>query len=409
MATARRGPRPLTANEQLLDAMVRHQIGLLRFAGHLRNETWRLLDATEADLREQVQRILRRSAGTITPADLRRIQRVIEVLRETRAEAWSEIDRLWVSELRGLVLAEPSIAAGIVRTVAPVRLDLKVPPPEQLRAIITTHPFEGRVMKDWASQIRAADVGRMEQQIRIGMVQGEDLPSISRRVVGTVRLRGTNGVTEITRREAAGIVRTAVNSYANEARRQFALENDDVVDRELFVATLDSRTTPVCRARDGDVYEIGEGPTPPLHWLCRSLRVMLLDPEAIGVRPFKASTERMLVEEFAQNRRLPGNLRRRVDLPRGTKKAFDEFARRRVRELTGQVPAKVNYDQWLRRQSQDFQRDVLGATRARLYRDGGMSLDRFVDRVGKEIPLRDLARFEADAFRAAGLDPEDFL
>jgi hypothetical protein len=45
-------------------------------------------------------------------------------------------------------------------------------------------------------------------------------------------------------------------------------------------------------------------------------------------------------------------------------------ARQRKRDLTGQVPAKLSYDQWLRTQTKEFQDEVLGPRRAQMFRDG---------------------------------------
>ncbi len=44
------------------------------------------------------------------------------------------------------------------------------------------------------------------------------------------------------------------------------------------VATLDSRNTPVCRARGHKIYPL-DGPKPPAHWGCRSSIVPALKPE----------------------------------------------------------------------------------------------------------------------------------
>jgi hypothetical protein len=88
---------------------------------------------------------------------------------------------------------------------------------------------------------------------------------------------------------------------------------------------------------------------------------------------------------------------------------FDKFSRKRIRELTGQVPATTSYQTWLKSQSKEFQEDVLGKTKAKLFRDGKLQLDKFVTRNGTELTLSQLAKKHADAFRAAGLNPEDFI
>lgn len=388
-------------NEAWFDAMIRHQIGLLRVSGAVRNRILTVLDATESDIREQITTRLAASRS------VSRQEALIAAIRAIRSEAWQRSAEIWREELLQIVQQEPEFLAQSMRTVAPVQLDLTLPSPQLLRSIVTTRPFEGRVLREWAADIRRADLRRIESAIRIGVVQGEPPDVIARRVVGTVRQQGRDGVTEISRRQAQAITRTAINSYTNQAKREFYQINNDILTEELYVATLDSRTTPICRSLDGQRFPIGRGPIPPLHFNCRSLRVAALDGEALGRRPQRQFTQQQLLREYSRNQgfRAPS---RRADLPRGHKGPFDDFARQRIRELTGTIDGKVTYQQWLGRQSREFQADVLGNTRARLFRDGNLDLPRFVNRRGDEFPLSELARREAAAFRAAGLDPDDF-
>jgi SPP1 gp7 family putative phage head morphogenesis protein len=48
-----------------------------------------------------------------------------------------------------------------------------------------------------------------------------------------------------------------------------------------WVAMLDSRTTEICRSRNGNVYIYGEGPLPPAHYNCRSKAVSLAEGDAL--------------------------------------------------------------------------------------------------------------------------------
>lgn len=394
------GGVPDDANEAFFDALVRHQIGLLRLSGRVRNRVLAILDETERDISEQIRRRL--AAGRSTS----RQEALIKTITAIRSDAWKKAAVVWREEMLEIVKAEPEFLEEAVRTTSPAILNIVLPPVALLRTIVTQRPFEGQVLRDWSSGIRRADLRRMESQIRIGITQGESAAAIARRIVGTVRQRGRNGVTEITRRQAAGITRTAVNAMANQAKREFYKANSDLFEEELYVATLDARTTPICRSLDGETFPVGKGPIPPLHFNCRSLRVAALDGEAIGERPARAFTQRRLLDEY--NRANGTSARTRDALPRGHKGPFDQFARQRMRELTGRVPAKVTYQEWLGRQSREFQDDVLGPTRARLFRRGDLTLDKFVNRQGDELSLSELATREKAAFRAAGLDPEDF-
>jgi SPP1 gp7 family putative phage head morphogenesis protein len=397
-----------TINEDLLDALVRHQIYLLRFSGSLRNKIIKLLNETEDDLEAEIRRRLARSAEGATSANLKRAELLVAAIKKLRLKAWSQVTDTWVEELTDLAKQEPAFLAGLYKTLAPVTLDLLLPTAETLAALVRARPFQGRVLREWAKSVAAADIRRIEDQIKIGLVQGQTPAELARRVVGTGVLGGSDGVTATTRRNVEAITRTAVNAYSNAAKREFYKANAGLFDEELYVATLDERTTRICSSLDGERFPVGKGPIPPLHFNCRSLRVALFDGQVLGSRPMKSITERETVREYQRANGLAVT-GRRADLPRGHKGTYDSYARGRIREMTGQVPASTTYQEFLSRQSRSFQDDVLGPTRARLFRTGRLDLKKFVNRAGDELTLAELARKHADVFRQAGLDPEDFL
>src|SRR3546814_8134406 len=88
-------------------------------------------------------------------------------------------------------------------------------------------------------------------------------------------LRGTkaagyaDGLLEISRRDAAAVVRTAVNHTGNYAREALYAENADIVSKVQWHSTLDGRTCPQCAGLDGKTFELGKGPRPPAHYGCR--------------------------------------------------------------------------------------------------------------------------------------------
>lgn len=391
-----------TFNEVFFDSVIRHQIGLMRLSGSIRERVVNLLDATEADMADKVRSRLLNRRGLNTPGDVLRMQRLIKVLRGTRIKAWKQVTALWVEEMQKLAVAEPAFIDGLLKSSVPVTLGTVIPQTSFLKAIVTSKPFEGKVMRKWAESIARADLARIEQSIRIGMVQGETGPQIARRIVGTKSLRGRNGTTEVTRRHAAAITRTAVNGIANHAKRLYYVENKDLFKEELYVATLDARTTHICMSLDGNKYPIGEGPIPPVHINCRSLRIAVITPEAVGSRPIREFTQKGLVRDYTRQNGLKLTSSR-AKLPRGHKGPFDAFARKRMRDLTGRAPAKTTYQQFLGRQTTEFQNDVLGVTRAKLFRTGGLTLDKFVNHTGKLFTLEQLQAAHGAAFKAAGV------
>jgi len=88
---------------------------------------------------------------------------------------------------------------------------------------------------------------------------------------------------------------------------------------------------------------------------------------------------------------------------RKTGRPIQEVRKRWADENIGFTPAATDYNSWLRTQPPSFQADVLGPARAKLFREGGLSLDRFVDSTGRQYTLLELARDNARAFGRAGL------
>ena len=136
-------------------------------------------------------------------------------------------------------------------------------------------------------------------------------------------------------------------------------------------------------------------------------RIPYLAGIELSGRTAKPTTQKELVREFAAGRNL-GDISARENLPKGTKGAFDIFEKRRLKELIGNVPQHVTYQEWLSRQSASFQDEVLGKAKGKLFRLGKLPLDRFVDREGRELTLHQLAQLEREAFVRAGLNPEEF-
>ena len=152
---------------------------------------------------------------------------------------------------------------------------------------------------------------------------------------------------------------------------------------------MDIRTTLICAANDGNIFNVGEGVIPPLHFGCRSLRVAYINPDNWANRGFDSSTERQFLREFTEENNL-SNVSDPTNLPRGFKGRYNTFVRSRRRELVGQVPATTTFNDWLRNQSTEFQNNYLGINRAEAYRSGDFKIDRFLAPDGGTLTLEEL-------------------
>jgi hypothetical protein len=115
------------------------------------------------------------------------------------------------------------------------------------------------------------------------------------------------------------LVRTSINQVANAASQQVYEANQDITKKYRYIATLDTRTSAICRALDGREFEYGKGPMPPQHFNCRSTTVPIIDPDI---------------------------------LPPST------VATRASKD--GPVPVNTSYGQWLKDQPRSVQEEVLG-------------------------------------------------
>lgn len=395
----------MTVNEQFYNALVQHQIYLLKYSASVRNQIVKILNQCDEQLAKEL--LLMKRNPLKTKADWQRLQALQQKIEGLRAAAWGEATSFLNDEMGQYTHTEATLLKEITQSVVPVVLAINLPSPNLLKSIVKTRPFSGRLLKDWAENMASSDIARIQAAVQNGLILGNTNAQITKAVIGSSTLKGLDGVTEITRRQVHSVVRTAVMHFSNQARNEFFQENKDLFNEEVFVATLDQRTTPLCASLDGKRFKIGEGPIPPLHMQCRSLRVANIDGAFLGERPAKPFTEKELLKEWGEGRGFE-SLNSRDQIPRGYKKDFDQWKKKKVREMTGRVPASTNYGDWLKAQSVDFQNEILGKTKAKLFRDGGLTLTHFVDKDGSTLTLAELAAKYENKFKKAGLNPDKF-
>jgi hypothetical protein len=400
-----------TANEIYRDAVLRHQIGLRRYSAGLAKKVAVLLEEADKALTAQLNMRLADFTPGQTDFTSERWKALLSDIRDQREAVVQQIQALTRGELPPLSVMEGAREVAILEAAIPIRVELATIAADQLRAIITSKPFHGRLLKDWFMELKHTDQSRLIQALQIGMVQGEPITELVRRIIGTRANAYADGILAITRRDANTIVRTAVNHVSNTARSYVWDANEDIIQCRIWTATLDGRTSAMCRARDGHGAPVGnqelpegvpplEPPdaTPPGHMNCRSTMVAYINGVGVvGHRPTVTDT---------RTRR-----QREIDFRKQAKaegKTIQQVRKEWSDKHIGRVPAATTYQEFLARQSVLFQNEVLGPTRAALFRNGGLKLDQFVDRAGNELNLHDLAATEPEAFVLAGLDPDRF-
>jgi SPP1 gp7 family putative phage head morphogenesis protein len=199
----------------------------------------------------------------------------------------------------------------------------------------------GEVLTKAFRGIAVEQAERFSQVVRNGLLTGETTQSIAKRLIGnlefsetakTVRQLAAAGgqLTAVADNQILTLIRTSVNQVANTASQQVYEANQDITEKYRYVATLDSRTSSICAALDGQQFEYGKGPTPPQHFNCRSTTVPVIDYDQLS-RDFGFKVEPPAVGKRAA--------------------------------AGGMVPANENYGQWLKGQSNKIKADALGPSR----------------------------------------------
>lgn len=351
-----------TVNEELLDRQIRHAVYLQRYSAGTSRKMLNLLRAAEVDLRN---RLLDDLEGLESSFTQKRLAAVLRNVRAMRRDLYETMGETLASDLAELADYEVGYQLSLLDDVTPLAVTFTAPSAATVRAAALSQPFRGRLLKDWANKLRDDDLVRVKQEIRLGVVEGDSIPNIVRRIRGTRALGYTDGVLEISRREATAVARTAVNHTVTAAKNTVVKANEDVIKGVQWLATLDGRTSAVCRARDNVVYPTDSGPRPPAHINCRStITYVLKSWEELGID--------------------------RQEIDAGTRASMD-----------GEVPEDLSYGDWLKRQNRGFIDDVLGKSKAKLFIDGELPIDRFIDRRGTELTLAQLQQRDPGAWQKA--------
>jgi SPP1 gp7 family putative phage head morphogenesis protein len=354
-----------TLNDELLDQAVSHSIDLQRYGNGAVARMLALLAKTDSDLFLQLTAALEKM-----PPERFTVQRLDSLLASVRAlngKSYTRMHDALQVELKDLTDYEAGYQKDLFESTLPAQVSVASVSVEQVYAAAMAQPFQGRLLKEWADSLEAGRMQRISDAIRIGYVENQTIAQIVQRLRGTRALRYNDGLIQIDRRHAEAVVRTAVSHTAAFAQERFYDQNAGLIKALRWTSVLDSRTSAICQALDGKLYPLKSGRRPPAHWNCRS-------------------TMTPVVKSFKE-------LGLKADeLPLSTRASID-----------GQVPADMTYQQWIKRQPAGRQNEILGNTKGKLFRDGGLEVDRFVDRSGHVFTLAELRIRDAAAFKRAGL------
>jgi SPP1 gp7 family putative phage head morphogenesis protein len=376
------------ATEKLIEQTTRHSIYTQRFAGRLAN----LFDPYIDRLIRELKLIMIEAPETTQ--SIRRINQIVSQWRSASLAIYGDYnDDVLFEELRPFATNESEWELDNLKSVVKSpSVTLAAPSPVQVWAAVNSTPLifpdsNGvKLLDPFIKGWEKAQIDAVSNIIRTGFITGRTSHQI------TQDITGKNGYLDNQNRKSIKtMVRTATNQISNMARNETFAENDDIVIGYQIIATLDGRTSSICRHHDnGKVYNKGliiwaDGsrektkarPMPAFHPNCRSTTVAILD-------------ERYGIDDVTSTRASAG--------------------------VSGgkQVSATEGYYSWLKKQGEQgpkglkFVQDVLGRERGDLLINGGLSSKQFqkltIDELFRPIPLDELRKKQSLQFAFDKID-----
>ncbi|KQN09971.1 hypothetical protein ASE85_03305 [Sphingobium sp. Leaf26] len=358
----------MSSNEILRDAAIRHAIQSERFSKGLATKIVKLLNSADADIVATLAKrlaLIEERGRDLGPVTTKRLEVLLNELRQINEAVYKRVASGLKADLVDYASYEVDWAANGLKDATWPTVMLTLPPANYLATLVETSPIDGHLLKSWTDHMSTRRHQRIEQAIRVGLVEGEGLDKIITRVRGTKANNYTDGILNISRNSAQSLVLTASSTIANNAREEVYKRNSRLIKKLKWVSTLDSRTSPICQSRDGQLYDLDKPhPTAPAHIRCRSLLI-----------PITKSFDELGLED-------------RQNVP----------PRYRA-SMNGRVSGDETLETLVPKWPKDQQDELLGAGRAQLVRDG-------------KVKFRDLFRDNgthkslAELRRAEGLAPE---
>lgn len=381
---------------KIYDEAVKDVVKFDKYAAGLNNRVQSLLQKTQNEIVASIA-ANDPTAPTMTKWKLARLEKLNEDISEILKIGYDEIKKEVDGALKSVGAAQATNVVGSLNKSIGANIFDVTLTPDEVVGIVENTMIQGNVIGEWwdkqSADVQAklsAQMAAGTQAIQIGLMQGESVGDLINRVRGTKLIPG---VMALTKREATALVRTSVMQVANAVRMETYKKNRDILEGIAWCSTLDNRTTPLCQALDGKEWDMELNPIdhdmeypggPPAHWQCRSTIL----PVTLSWKALAGSKSKLSQKQLNELDKIPVGERA---------------------SMNGLVPANLNYNNWLKTQPIEIQKEALGIGKWKLWSENNLSVTDLVDNSGSPISLRELKAKLGDIIAAKELEIEKEL
>lgn len=350
------------SSDYLKQIATRHQVYLERLkAGSIKSWEKAVSDLEKAII--QVVKLI--DDDSISSLSRRSLEKLLSKLQVAQEEVLVRHLSQFSDELEELANYEAGFEARSLKSAIDVE-QVAVAKKAYQAALRNPLSTTGELLEPFISDWKRKEIKAVNDTVRKAWSEGWTVQELTQAIRGTKALGYSDGLVAGIGNRAKTVARTSIQHVASTARMQTLVENSDILDGYVWVSTLDGRTSQTCRSLDGKFFQFGKGPTPPIHPNCRSTMVPELNDEYDFLREG------------------------------GTRASKD-----------GPVDSDLSYYEWLKTQSPEFQDSALGPARGQLFREGGLSAEKFaklnLGRNFQPLTLEEMRKLEPLAFEKAGL------
>lgn len=365
-----------SVNQTIHDEIVAHGAALDQHGNEVIDRMVGLLRAGD----ERLLAGLARALASPPPFRLADLDARLASIGPENEAPYRAIHAALLTEIRSLVDYEIQFQTALLRRAIPAEVlesnPLVTVSSEIISARVLQETFQDGTLEDWLE----GAIQNRQKAIRDEVRRRSAAEETSDQIIadlGQRLLSDPDRFLEGARRGLASIVRTLLALVVSLVCTIFYDANSSLIRALQWISVLDNRTTPWCRARAGRCYTLGDhepiGHAIPwftgpgrLHFCCRS----------------KAAPVFKSADELAGGAWMSPATRRRMD---------------------GRIPPVLTFAEWLAEQPAERQDEVLGRTRGRLYREGGLGAETMYTNSGEFLTLEQLRARDAAAFERAGL------
>lgn len=334
--------------QALQDRILEHSLRLMRLSAGDQAEVDKVLRELERELKLLLQ------SSDLTAAGKRQIEALIKDANKAIEVGYLRAGAVTDTHTLAIIVAEKT--QEIIQDVIPAAV--RLPSSTTLLSLAQDVLIDGAPSSAWWAKQGEDTAFKFAAQVRQGVVNGETQEQIVARITGK---RGEPGIMEVSRRNARALVHSSVMTAANRARLETFRKNSRLIKGVRWLATLDGHTCARCAALDGQAWDLDgqrlKGTTvefmaPPIHWGDRCV----LSP---------------IPKTFA-------------DIGLNIPEPKDEGQRA---SSLGPVSGKTTFNDYFGRLSSAQQDQQFGPTRAKMFRDGKITVRDLVSGTGRELTL----------------------